>query len=80
MKDDPVRLHEMVEEERSARSFGISVEQLRQQRRELGQLLTGPYAGCSPDFASFMESAKEVETFLAAVRETPAELGVSGLY
>jgi hypothetical protein len=58
----------MAEEERSARGFGITVEQLRQQRRELGQLLTGPYAGCSPDFADFMESSKKVSKLLAQFR------------
>lgn len=72
MRDDPDRLVEMAEEERAARSFGVSVEGLRKQRRELGQLLTGPYAGCSPDFAEFMETSKEVSKFLNAVRETAA--------
>jgi len=50
----------MEDEERSARSFGISVEALRQQRRDCGQLLTGPYAGCSPGFAVMMEQCREI--------------------
>lgn len=68
MTDDPIRLEEMEQEERSAKGFGISIEKLRQQRRLLGQLLTGPYAGCSPEFAETMERVKDVERFL---RETP---------
>lgn len=65
MRDNPERLIEMREEERSARSFGITIEQLRQQRREYGQLLTGPYAGCSPGFASMMETSNQLEGLFA---------------
>lgn len=72
MYDDPVRLKEMAEEERSARFFGISVEALRQQRRDYGQLLTGPYAGCTPDFARTMEAMKYISGVLAQVRESEA--------
>ena len=54
--DDHARLKEMAEEEESATFFGLSVEGLRKQRRDCGQLITGPYAGCSPDFARTMES------------------------
>lgn len=60
ISDDHRRLCEMEEEERSARAFGITITELRQQRRDLGQLLTGPYAGCSPDFARTMEAIKNI--------------------
>lgn len=63
MSDDPVRLHEMAEEERASRSFGITIEQLRQQRRELGQLLTGRFAGCSPEFARTMILMEEYDSW-----------------
>lgn len=62
----------MAYEERRARDFGITVEQLREQRRRLGQLLTGPYAGCSPGFARMMEGVKEVERIIREYRETEA--------
>jgi uncharacterized protein YdcH (DUF465 family) len=67
MKDDPVRLKEMEEEERSAKSFGISIEQLRKQRKSLGQLLTGPYQGCSPEFADLMERMKQVDSLFKEI-------------
>lgn len=66
-KDDPDRLKEMDKEEKDAKVFGITVEQLRQQRRELGQLLTGPYAGCSPGFVQMMETDKWLGGFFKEV-------------
>ena len=66
--DSVERLAEMEKEEADARNFGITVEELRKQRRSLGQLLTGPYAGCSIGFASMMESQKEIAGFLAEVQ------------
>jgi hypothetical protein len=69
LTDDPERLAEMETEEKSAKSFGITVEQLRKQRRELGQLLTGPYAGCSRGFALMAEQCRDVERILTAAKE-----------
>lgn len=68
-EDDPARLAEQAEEEKAAKAFGVSVEGLRRQRRGLGQLVTGPYAGCSPGFARMMEQSKEISRFFAEVKE-----------
>ena len=62
--DSPTRLAEIEQEEIDAKLFGISIEQLRKQRRSLGQLLTGPYAGCSPGFARTIELLKQVDCSL----------------
>jgi len=68
-EDDSTKLAEQQEEEKSAKFFGITVEKLRQQRRECGQLLTGPYAGCSPGFARTMESIKELSALFKSLKE-----------
>lgn len=49
-------MSEAEKEIQDAKVFGLTVEELRTQRRELGQLVTGPYAGCSPAFAAMMEA------------------------
>ena len=64
--DAPDRLAEMEREEKDARAFGITITQLRAQRRSLGQLLTGRYAGCQPGFARVMESVHEVSRLFSS--------------
>lgn len=53
--DSRDRLTEIDREECDAQAFGITITDLRAQRRKLGQLLTGPYAGCNPSFAHSFE-------------------------
>ena len=62
---DKMEADQLDENEKSAaRFFKITVEELREQRRSLGQLTEGPYAGCSPTFAQMMEGCKEVSRLL----------------
>lgn len=76
-EDDPEKLAEQCREEESARAFGVSVEALRKQRREYGHLLTGRYAGCSPEFARWMEQVQEISEMFTRIRASDPNTGVT---